>query len=68
MPLSNHSLLQVQTRDRIKRRLFRSLGWKVIIFEDRYFSPETAFEVIRNVVGQAGNAPTSDSYELPASL
>ena len=44
MPLSNHSLAQVQNRDRIKIHLFESMGWKVFVFEDRHFSPQSAFD------------------------
>tara|TARA_B100000745_G_C20077637_1_gene368053 strand:- start:595 stop:957 length:363 start_codon:yes stop_codon:yes gene_type:complete len=51
MNMSNHSLSQVRTRDRIKRKQLRSHGWKVIIFEDRYFTPSTAFAAIRKLVG-----------------
>ena len=49
MGLSNHSLKQVQNRDRIKKDLFKNLGWKVFIFEDRYYSPKQAFEEIFNI-------------------
>jgi very-short-patch-repair endonuclease len=50
MPHKNHSLLQVQTRDQIKTKLFESLGWRVLIFEDRYHTPETAFEQVLLVI------------------
>ena len=46
MKMSNHSLSQVQNRDKIKTELFKSLGWKVIVFEDRYYTPTSAFEII----------------------
>jgi hypothetical protein len=46
MPVSNHSLVQVQNRDRIKIQLFESLGWQVFVFEDRYYSPESAFQYL----------------------
>ena len=49
MPLSNHSLIQVQTRDAIKRRLFESLGWTVVVFEDRHFTPFQAFEYLKRM-------------------
>jgi hypothetical protein len=42
MPGLKHSLLQVQTRDMIKIKLFEDLGWKVVIFEDRHFTPDSA--------------------------
>jgi predicted Zn-ribbon and HTH transcriptional regulator len=50
LPLKNHSLNQVQTRDKIKQKLFESLGWRVIIFEDRYYTPYTAFDYLKNII------------------
>ena len=44
MSLKNHSLLQVQNRDNIKSQLFRELGWTVLVFEDRFYTPSSAFE------------------------
>lgn len=41
--VKNHSLKQVQTRDKLKTKLFTDIGIKVIVFEDREFTPETAF-------------------------
>ena len=43
MNIGNHSLKQVQNRDTIKKNLFTKLGWEVIIYEDRFFTPETAY-------------------------
>ena len=63
MNISNHSLKQVQTRDKIKIDLFESLGWTVYVFEDRYYTPEQAFMVVRD-----GTAPPSTRYERVASL
>lgn len=63
MGMSNHSLSQVQNRDKIKTRLFESKGWTVIAFEDRYYTPEKAFMVLRD-----GTAPPSSRYERLASL
>lgn len=61
MGFSNHSLSQVQNRDRIKMKKFESVGWKIVIFEDRYFTPETAF---LELVAGGGNAPPSEqTYE-----
>lgn len=40
---SNHSLNQVVTRDCIKIQLFENLGWKVLIYQDNIWTPETAF-------------------------
>ena len=58
MKLKNHSLSQVQNRDKIKTKLFENAGWKVMIFEDRYYSPETAFEEILSMVAGMGADPT----------
>ncbi len=58
MPHKNHSLLQVQTRDKIKYDQLTSIGWKVLVFEDRHYTPKSAFETIVMVAGQ-GNAPCS---------
>jgi hypothetical protein len=44
MNIGSHSLKQVQTRDSIKVKLFTQLGWNVVIYEDRYYTPESAFE------------------------
>jgi hypothetical protein len=46
MPGLKHSLSQVQNRDKIKMDQLSNAGWKVLIFEDRYYSPETAFQSI----------------------
>lgn len=51
MPHKNHSLAQVQNRDKIKTNLFTKLGWDVIVFEDRYFTPYSAFEYIKIYLG-----------------
>lgn len=50
MEHKNHSLEQVQTRDKIKINLFRKIGWNVLIFEDRYHTPETAFDNIKKLI------------------
>lgn len=54
MPHKNHSLKQVQNRDKIKTKLFESLGWKVMVFEDRYYTPESAFINIQEYIGRDG--------------
>jgi hypothetical protein len=46
MNIGNHSLAQVQNRDRIKTQLFTELEWNVLVFEDRHYTPQTALEVI----------------------
>ena len=43
MNFGNHSLKQVQNRDKIKISLFESIGIKVITYEDRHFTPDSAF-------------------------
>ena len=50
---------------KIKKTLFESLGWKVLIFEDRYYTPLTA---LNELVGNDGTAPSPDRYERPAPL
>jgi hypothetical protein len=55
LSFNNHSLSQVQTRDKIKKRLFEQNGWKVFIFEDRNYTPKSAFE---ELVGAVGFEPT----------
>jgi len=61
--IKNHSLEQVRNRDRIKIDIFKNLGWRVYVFEDRYYTPEQAFMVVRD-----GTAPPSTRYERVASL
>lgn len=51
MNIKGHSLLQVQNRDKIKKELFTRLGWKVLVYEDRNFTPESAFEDIKRIIG-----------------
>lgn len=46
MPLINHSLSQVQNRDKIKIQEMQNLGWNVLVFEDQHFTPQTAFNDI----------------------
>ena len=55
MKMHNHSLRQVKNRDRIKRELFASLGWKVMEFKDCDYTPREAFEAI--MVEGRGYAP-----------
>lgn len=61
MPHKTHSLLQVQNRDRLKIKALTSDGWKIMIFEDRNFTPQTAYESIL-MQGQESNLRRSD-YE-----
>jgi very-short-patch-repair endonuclease len=46
MPGLKHSLSQVQNRDRIKKKVLEKDGWTVLMFEDRHYTPESAFEEI----------------------
>jgi hypothetical protein len=55
MGMTNHSLLQVQNRDKIKRKLFSQNGWKVLEFKDCDYTPESAFQEI--LVEAAGFEP-----------
>jgi predicted nucleic acid-binding Zn ribbon protein len=66
MGIRNHSLSQVQNRDKIKIKEILSLGWNVLIFEDRQYTPLSAFNFILDNLSDAGtgNAPISDqAYE-----
>lgn len=47
MPFSNHSLKQVQNRDKIKIKEFSNIGWKVLVYEDRNFTVAQAFADIK---------------------
>jgi G:T-mismatch repair DNA endonuclease (very short patch repair protein) len=51
MPLSNHSLKQVQKRDEIKTSRLQNAGWNVIVYEDRYYTPEGAFKELTQTGG-----------------
>jgi hypothetical protein len=46
LAMSNHSLSQVQTRDRIKKDVLTGIGWRVLVFEDRYYTPQSAFDLL----------------------
>lgn len=48
LSLKNHSLAQVQNRDKIKTDVLTSAGWEVIIFNDNLYTPEQAFEVLKS--------------------
>lgn len=50
MPGLKHSLKQVQNRDKLKNKEIISIGWECIIFEDRYYTPETAFNHIKELI------------------
>lgn len=63
MNMNNHSLKQVQTRDRIKMNLFRNLGWRVIVFRDDEDTPESAF---KKLVAPEGIEPSPPAYETGA--
>ena len=62
MPFGNHSLSQVQNRDKIKKSLFEKEGWNVLVYEDRYFSPKEAFvDILRFVKQKRGRGDSSSS-------
>jgi hypothetical protein len=65
MPHKNHSLKQVQTRDRIKIKTLTENGWDVIVFDDDIWTPEMAFG---SLVGNDGTAPSPVRYERTAPL
>lgn len=50
MGIKGHSLSQVQNRDKIKNKLFSNLGWKVLVFQDRTYTPKSAFKYIKDFV------------------
>jgi len=53
MPHKNHSLKQVQKRDEIKISRLTNEGYKVIVFEDREHTPESAFnQLIEFIAGK----------------
>lgn len=60
MPHKNHSLAQVQKRDEIKISKLTLLGYKVLSFEDRFYTPKSAFEeILKNVNSVAGECDGS---------
>ncbi len=61
MNIGNHSLKQVQNRDNIKIKEFNNIGWETIIFEDRYYTPESAYEFINNKLGASPQGRTGIS-------
>lgn len=58
MPHKGFSLKQVQNRDSIKIRKLTELGWKVIVFEDRSYTPEQAYNSLLELVASVGIEPT----------
>lgn len=52
MPGLIHSLQQVQNRDTIKINVLQNAGWKVIVFRDDEYTPQTAFETLKMVVSE----------------
>lgn len=65
MPHKNHSLSQVQTRDKIKKNKLEDAGWHVLIYEDNKFTPFTAFQNIKMVVDKRIEL-LSSAYETAA--
>lgn len=64
MGVKNHSLKQVQRRDKIKTQLFESLGWTVLSFEDRTFTPQSAFNAITSVIAKMRGLESNQSSGL----
>lgn len=60
------SLKQIQKRDEIKLNKFLDAGYHVFIYEDRYFSPQQAFEDLVNNVVQQRNDLCSNVNETLA--
>jgi hypothetical protein len=54
MGFSNHSLKQVVNRDCIKIQEFESIGWNVLIYEDRHWTPIEAMIDVLLIIGQPG--------------
>lgn len=46
MGIEKVSLKQIQKRDELKKKLFEDNGWRVLVFEDHTYTPETAFEEV----------------------
>lgn len=53
LSFSNHSLAQVQNRDKIKKDVLKRHGWNVIVFEDRHYTPNSAFEELLTMVSSS---------------
>lgn len=59
-----HSLDQVRNRDRIKLQEIAKLGWTALVFEDRSWSVQDAFNHIVDLVAAVGIEPTfEEAYE-----
>lgn len=50
MNIGKHSLKQTQNRDSLKIKIIQKAGWDVITFEDRYYTPQLAFDVLLDVL------------------
>ena len=48
LTFNNHSLKQVQTRDKIKTDVLTANGWTVISFNDNEYSPDQAFNILKS--------------------
>jgi hypothetical protein len=58
LSFKNHSLPQVQTRDRLKKKALTKAGWCVLVYEDNEYTPQSAFD---NLVGLTGYDPISSA-------
>ena len=52
MAHKNHSLSQVQRRDEIKVEKLTDAGYKVVIYEDRYYTPQKAFDHLLEFIAE----------------
>jgi hypothetical protein len=60
MGFSSHSLKQVVNRDCIKIQEFESIGWNVLIYEDRYWTPiEAMIDILLEARGRIERPWTS---------
>lgn len=44
MNIGKQTLKQVQNRDKIKKEEIEKAGWSLLTYEDRFFTPQTAFD------------------------
>jgi hypothetical protein len=62
LPFGNHSLAQVQNRDKLKVGALMRAEWQVLVFHDNEYTPQKAFEAIREMVGPVGFEPTTNPF------
>lgn len=67
MNLSNHDLVKVQNRDKLKIKLFASVNITTLVFEDRYYTPLAAYNEIMKIVGDLGDDPSTFRLSVECS-